>query len=459
MTYQWTPQNSIISGDTTLTPTTTRLTKDIVFTLQANDKNGCSTSDSVKIFVDPGPCAKGHIRNNDSVVCPGSVVQLVSKPVLTYQWLPADGLNNSTIQNPWMVIDSTLTLYLFTTEYARNLVKNPDFELGNTGFVTDYTYCNSGNCLWPMGDYGYSVGTDASYYLNTYFSGRDHTTGSGNFMMINGGRPSLKVWQQTIPVTPNTQYTLSLWVSRLSDYDTAKIRFSVNGARLGAIYTAPAFRNKWEPVLRTWNSGSQSTAKIEIVDERAVVQGNDFGLDDIFFGETISCSDSVTITASQNVSLGHDTLIAPGQVLDITPSGGPFDNYNWNTGDTIQSISIQEAGKYWLLATDQIGCESHDTINVKSSNSFVVFPNAFTPNADGKNDVFRPRANNVVKFHMAIYNRWGQFLFETDDTETGWTGMSGGKDCPAGIYFYIATYEFKYLEETNTVRGSFTLLE
>jgi gliding motility-associated-like protein len=459
MTYQWTPQSSIISGGTTLTPTTVKLTKDIVFKLQAIDKNGCSTSDSVKIFVDPGPCAKGHILNNDTVVCPGSIVELYSKPVLTYQWLPSNLVNNSTAQNPWLVIDSTRTLYLYTTEYARNLVKNPDFELGNTGFVTDYTYCDGNNCLWPMGDYGYSVGTDASYYLNTYFSGLDHTTGSGNFMMINGGSPTLKVWQQTIPVTPNTQYTFGAWVSRLSDYDTAIIRFSINGAQLGAIYTVSASRNKWEQVFRTWNSGSQATAKIEIVDLRPVETGNDFGLDDIFFGEIISCSDSITITASQNVSLGHDTIIAPGQVLDITPLGGPFNQYSWNTGDTTQSISIHEAGKYSLLATDQIGCESRDTINVKSSNSFVVFPNAFTPNADGDNDVFRPMANNVVKFHLAIYNRWGQLLFESDDAETGWTGITGEKGCPAGLYVYVATYEFKYLGETNAARGSFSLLK
>jgi gliding motility-associated-like protein len=277
--------------------------------------------------------------------------------------------------------------------------------------------------------------------------------------MINGGRPSLKVWQQTIPVMPDTQYSLGVWVSRLSDYDTTKIRFSINGAQLGAIYTAPASRNKWEQVFRTWNSGSQTYAIIEIVDLRPVEVGNDFGMDDIFFGEIISCSDSITITASQNVSLGHDTIIAPGQVLEITPSGGPFDQYSWNTGDTTQSISIREAGKYSLLATDQIGCESHDTINVKSSNSFVVFPNAFTPNADGDNDVFRPLANNVVKFHMAIYNRWGQLLFESDDAETGWPGMTGGKDSPVGLYVYVATYEFKYLGETNTARGSFSLLK
>jgi gliding motility-associated-like protein len=310
-----------------------------------------------------------------------------------------------------------------------------------------------------MGDYGYSVGPDARYYLNSYFSGYDHTTGSGNFMIVNGGRPSLKVWRQTIAVKPGTQYSLGVWISRLSAYDTTKIRFLINGAQLGAIYTAPAVTNKWEQVSRTWNSGSQTSAKIEIVDVQSVELGNDFGLDDISFGEIISCTDSITFTASRNVSLGSDTIIAPGQVLVVSPTGGPFDHYRWNTGDTTQSLSITEAGKYALLATDQIGCDSRDTISIRSSNTFLVFPNAFTPNADGENDVFRPRSNNVVKFHMAIYNRWGQFLFETDDIKAGWTGKTGSKDFPAGLYVYVAAYEFMYLGEPITARGSFTLLE
>ena len=410
------------------------------------------------IAVDPGICAFGHILNDNTSVCAGTVIELESKPALSYHWSPGYGLNDLTIQNPWVIIDSTRTFYLYTTEYSENLIVNPDFEMGNTGFETDYTYCNSNNCLLALGDNGYAVGADASFFVNTYFSGHDHTTGSGDFMIVNGGRSSLKVWRQTIPVTPNTTYTFGLWISRMNYYDTAQIRVTINGSQLGAIFTPPVVTNIWQRVLRTWNSGMQTTATIEIVDMKTSVVGNDFGLDDITFGEIIACKDSVTITASKNVNLGQDTVISPGQQLVLTPTGGPFEHYNWNNGDTTQSILINEAGKYWLHAKDPIGCDSYDTIIVRSDNSFVIFPNAFTPNADGKNDIFRPRSNNVVKFNMAIYNRWGQILFETNNVEDGWDGKLAGNDCAVGLYVYVASYEYRYQEETKTIRGSFSLI-
>ena len=417
-----------------------------------------SATGSVKAVVDAGLCELGYIRNNDTTVCAGSVVELYSRSALTYQWLPANSLNSSTIQNPWLVMDSTRTFYLVTTNYLENLIQNPDFELGNNGFETDYTYCSDQNCLIPLGDNGYSIGKDASYFYTPYFNGYDHTSGKGNFMIVNGGRPTLKVWRQTVPVKSNTGYTFGLWISRMNEYDTSQIRILINGAQVGPIFNPPTTTNKWEQVIRTWNSGIQTSATVEIVDVKSSVIGNDFGLDDFTFGQIISCSDSVTISASRNASLGHDTIISLGQQLVLITTGGPFNHYIWNTGDTTQSISVTEAGNYWLLATDTIGCESRDTISINSSNSFVLFPNAFTPNADRDNDVFRPVSNNVIRFHMAVFNQWGQLVFETNDIKNGWEGMINGKDCVAGLYVYAATYEFKNLRETKTARGSFTLL-
>jgi len=54
---------------------------------------------------------------------------------------------------------------------------------------------------------------------------------------------------------------------------------------------------------------------------------------------------------------------------------------------------------------------------------------------------------------MAIYNRWGQIMYETDDAENGWNGRKAGKDCAIGLYVYVVTYEFKYQEETKSARG------
>lgn len=413
--------------------------------------------DTMRYFKGSGDCSPGYLINNDTSICAGSVFELKSRTALTYLWFPSDGINNSTNQNSYVIIDTTRTIYLETTDYSNNLIANPGFELGNIDFVTTYTHCDGINCLSPLGDNGYSIGTDANYF-HSYFTGKDHTSGSGNFMIVNGARPSLTVWQQTIPVKSFTKYAFGVWISTMITLSPAQIQFSINGSQVGSVFNAPDYANMWEKVFISWNSGSATSATITIKDILPVLEGNDFGLDDLFFGELLTCSDSVIVTASQNVNLGNDTIISPDQLIVLTPYNGPYEQYKWNSGDTTQSISINEAGKYWLSVTDFNGCVSTDTINVWNSMVFIVFPDAFTPNGDGANDVFRPIASNVKKFHLSVFNRWGQFLFETNDIVTGWNGMVKGEYYPADLYFFVATCELQDTMETQTSRGSFRLI-
>ncbi|MEI8047809.1 MAG: T9SS type B sorting domain-containing protein [Bacteroidota bacterium] len=422
------------------------------------NQNWSSGPDSVNRLAASGKYSQGCIITSDTDACSGSVFELNSKTALSYQWTPADRMSNPAIQNPYVIIDNTCTYFLLTTDYTNNLVINPGFELGNTGFYTAYTFCDGVNCLSPLGDNGYSVGTNANYF-HSYFAGKDHTSGTGNFMIVNGARPTLTVWQQTIPVKSYTDYAFGVWISTMISLSPAQIQFSINGGQVGALYNAPDYANKWEQVFTTWNSGYQTTATIKIVDILPVLQGNDFGLDDLFFGEIISCSDSVTVTASRNVNLGNDTLITPpSQQIVLASSVGPFEQYTWNTGDTAQTITINDPGVYWLSAIDLAGCKSVDTLLVRSTLIGIEFPNAFSPNSDRINDVFRPKASNISKFHMSIFNRWGQFLYETDDIIAGWNGLVEGKNCPADLYVYITTYELQDIAGTKTTRGSFRLI-
>jgi len=74
-------------------------------------------------------------------------------------------------------------------------------------------------------------------------------------------------------------------------------------------------------------------------------------------------------------------------------------------------------------------------------NEPVIF-NAFTPNADGVNDVFHVKGSNIKELHAKIINRWGQELFEWDDLNAGWDGRYKGKDVGAGAYFYVVTVTY-----------------
>jgi gliding motility-associated-like protein len=89
-------------------------------------------------------------------------------------------------------------------------------------------------------------------------------------------------------------------------------------------------------------------------------------------------------------------------------------------------------------------------------------PNAFTPNGDGLNDVFGvvQKYDYVNQFHMSIFNRWGQMIYETSDINKGWDGTYKGNQCILGAYVYRIVYEeFGQLPmEINVVEGTVMLV-
>lgn len=71
----------------------------------------------------------------------------------------------------------------------------------------------------------------------------------------------------------------------------------------------------------------------------------------------------------------------------------------------------------------------------------VIFPNTFTPNGDGINDIFRPnQESNPLNFKLVIYNRWGNQLFQSQSIYNGWDGTAKGNQVPFGVYYWMATY-------------------
>src|SRR5215207_10131572 len=100
-----------------------------------------------------------------------------------------------------------------TSPSGIELVVNGDFENGNTNFTSAYNYTSNNT---TEGEYWVATGAQVSSWNGGMTSNGDHTTGFGNFLMVNGS-PSTgtDVWCQTITVTPNTDYIFSAWISTL----------------------------------------------------------------------------------------------------------------------------------------------------------------------------------------------------------------------------------------------------
>lgn len=138
--------------------------------------------------------------------------------------------------------------------------------------------------------------------------------------------------------------------------------------------------------------------------------------------------------------LRSDTSLCRGNIVPLTAPG--YAQYLWSTGETWSSINVTRAGLYFLNVVDKNGCKGMDSVRIDFYDCKDVWiPNAFTPNTDGLNDVFRPVFPAPVKnFLMTVWNRYGQKVFETTDMKAGWDGRFKGVNQPVGIYVYAMSF-------------------
>lgn len=93
----------------------------------------------------------------------------------------------------------------------------------------------------------------------------------------------------------------------------------------------------------------------------------------------------------------------------------------------------------YVAYTDSTEAELISTIRVSISTSLLEMPNAFSPNGDGINDIYKAKDTHksIVEFHAYIFNRWGQKLYEWTNIDEGWDGTFNGKPVGAGVYFVL----------------------
>jgi gliding motility-associated-like protein len=148
---------------------------------------------------------------------------------------------------------------------------------------------------------------------------------------------------------------------------------------------------------------------------------------------------------------GLPASAATGTTVQFTNQSANADSYLWDFGDGTTSTTANPSHPYTQAGTFKITLTAYQstacsnsvtegTLTIGGSNGgggTTFIPNVFTPNGDGINDEFTIVISNITSFHLQIYNRYGQQLFETRDIGNRWTGNYNGKKLPEGAYYYI----------------------
>lgn len=145
-----------------------------------------------------------------------------------------------------------------------------------------------------------------------------------------------------------------------------------------------------------------------------------------------------------DLELGPNVLVCDDQRVQLTAGDDdPSIQYLWNTGELSAAIDVEETGWYHCSKTN--ACSSvQDSVYVElmDCQSELFIPNAFTPNADGINDVWRVIGVNVSEVRVQVYDRWGLLVFESEGATTPWVGdyQSGTHFVPSDVYHYIIRF-------------------
>jgi len=225
-----------------------------------------------------------------------------------------------------------------------------------------------------------------------------------------------------------------------------------------------------------------------------------------------------TVTAIVNFNCGIDTLFKTVKIVSCVPppfleirftpdtcvqkpisfsinANRPIESFiEWDFGDpssgvnntstlTTPTHTFTNPGRYTIQCILQINCSPppdpnnpittpcfyidtvyrtisfYDCDSVAPSECLVAIPTAFTPNGDGLNEVFRPKANCPLEsYELQIYSRWGERIFYSRRPEFGWDGTFSNKKCPMGTYVYTLKYKFS-TQEVRFEKGAIMLFQ
>jgi gliding motility-associated-like protein len=147
------------------------------------------------------------------------------------------------------------------------------------------------------------------------------------------------------------------------------------------------------------------------------------------------------------VTAGPDTVLAPGAPVQLyASSDSPVASYQWtpaeglsNSGTADPIATPQNSITYRVTATSAQGCQGYADAKISLIQTLNM-PNAFTPNGDGHNDLFRiPPGTPLDLQDFSVYDRWGALVFRTSDINLGWDGNLRGTPANAGTYIYRVT--------------------
>ena len=381
------------------------------YSVTITDVNGCTAMDNINITENINPIVD---LGNDTAFCEGNSMSLDAGPGYSYSW--------STGENGQSIVINSSNIYSVTITDVNgcsnednidvNVMANPEVTLGN-----NITICEDESIVLD------AQNPNMNYTWNTGASSQKITVSSP-------GTYSVEV-QNEIGCSDSDEIIIDQEIIIDPYFEKQKIVCAGH-----TIFLEPdtnLYYDIW------WDNNLSS--QIEVGEPgiyTSFVQGN-------------FCMDSFEISVIQKDTPEVNLIDLKGQnfycfdaettTLRVLSNENDLE-YNWNILERAQEITINEEGIYSVTVSNDY-CDSRLSIEIDEYCPVQFFiPNAFTPfSTEGLNDVFKPVfIGDVEDYELNIFNRWGELIFFSNETENGWDGRINGNPAQFELYIYHVRY-------------------
>ena len=417
-TYNWS------SGRNT---PTLNVTTDGTYSVTVTQANGCQTIDTLTIDLVPSLNLDLGATIN---TCEESYVLDTNLPGIAYDWSTGAATQSITV--------TTSGNYAVTVT-ANGCSDVDTVEVNFEGFSLnvgdDQTLCNQTSVLLTP-----TISPSAGSYTYSWSTG----AASSTLNVSTSGNYSLTVNNGTCTNTDDVQITFATGATVNLGNDTTLCA----GSSLALDATAANATYQW--------SNGQNTPMLTVTD------GNTYTVT-VTTDNGCTATDAIEVTINTPAAIDFqltEPFICPALGQVITLNAGAGQTFSWSPdGSSASTLSVTTPGTYSVTVTDAAGCTATQSITLtERCESLLLLPNAFSPNGDGANDVFKPLVQFVQTYEMWVYDRWGNQLFHSTNVTEGWDGTTTfSKPAEIGVYVWMVNYTDES-EQAFSMKGNVTVV-
>jgi len=403
--YLWSPAGQV--DDPTSSSPTVWVNETTTFTVLTTATCG-QVSDEVVVSV----LEEDYGTGEDQTICLGQSVQISAFGGGSYSWTPANSVNNPNSASPTVTPEENTTYTVEITSpngctYEQNVVVTVLTGTPETETIGVAAICGGGSTgIWASGGDEYAW---------------DPVPGLNNYNIANPiASPTESTWyyvnvSNLCGSTPDSVFVhVGTVIASIAPPDTVCPNEPITLQASGGV------QYLWSPESYLSNHQiANPVATPPLTMTYSVIVFDEFGCYGIASTVVpVYPAPYLIVSADQVVSYYDYTTLEA-----ITNGELYWESDLWLSCNECPSPEAHatETNMVYAVATDENGCTSTDSVLVQVTGSIYV-PNAFTPNGDGINEIFKARGTEIKEFHMQIFNRWGELIFESHDIDEGWNG-------------------------------------